>query len=245
MIDEEILGDEEEDEEEIEAPEGYELAEPPARKQPNALHEIQDWTNRTNRLLLRTLSRLVRYTDFWEYRDGRNHQRQLAHNRFTALLSLAMADLFTEYPEDRKAAVLQTTKTWIKDLRSHPQFEPIKETLTGVMRHLKETRGIDGWAELLEDAAAQEAASVGLFAKSIRDKQSGLDAILDRRSAKKGRGGEQATVQILLPPSFESSRERTLEIEAEILQRRQHLFPAGEDVIDASFIRVPEDVPEI
>ena len=238
--DDEVLEDETE---ESAAPEAFELDEPAARKQPNALHEIQDWTNRTNRLLLRTISRLVRYTDFWEYRDGRNRERQLAHYRFTALLSLAMADLFTEYDDKRKAAVLQATVTLMRDLRAHPQYEPIRQRLTDVMRELKETKGIDGWAGLLEDAAAQEATSIGLFAKSVRDKQTGLDTILDRRSAKKGRGGEQATVHIVLPPSFESSRERALEIEAEILERRQKLLPEPAETIDASFIRVPEEAP--
>lgn len=241
MIDDEVL---EEETEESEAPDAFEIDEPAARKQPNALHEIQDWTNRTNRLLLRTLSRLVRYTDFWEYKDGRNRARQLAHYRFTALLSLAAADLFTEYDEKRKAAILQATVTGMKDLRAHPQYEPIRLALVEKMRELKETKGIDGWAGLLEDAAAQEATSIGLFAKSVRDKQTGLDTILDRRSAKKGRGGEQATVHIVLPPSFESSRERALEIESEILERRQKLLPEPAETIDASFIRVPEEAPQ-
>lgn len=216
----------------------------PARKQPNPLHEVQAWSRYTHRILMRLVARMVPWTEFWEYQDEEGREKTLAYYRFEALLGLAMADCMTEYPDKKKSQILQATQAQIEKLRNHPQYEPVRTRVMETMRRLKKTRGIDGWAELLEDIASTETAAIGLFSSSTRDKQAAIDTFLDRRSAKKGRGGEAGQVHIHLPDSFVSTRDRALQIEAEMRSRIGEAEGPKQiegDVIDATYVRVPDD----
>lgn len=210
--------------------------------QPRALQEAQDWLRYTHRQLLKLLVKKVRWSDFWEY-EHRGKSRQLAFSRFEVLMNIALGDLFTDHDDKKLAQIFGAHEKWLPENREHPQFEPIKAALRQAMADVQAKKGIDGWAELIEDAVGQEVAATALFAKSGREKGAAQDAILDRRSAKKGRGAETSGVHIYLPAGFEMTRDRALQIEAEIRQRQQTYLPPApdEDVIDASFVRVPDD----
>lgn len=210
--------------------------------QPNALREAQDWLRYTHRQLLKLLIKMVPWSDFWEY-EYKGKSQQLSYTKFEVLMDLAMGELFTDHDDDKLAKIFGVPEKWIPENREHPQYEPIKAAMRAAMERTKAKKGIDGWAELIEDAAAQEVAATALFAKSGREKQGAQDALLDRRSAKKGRGAETGAVHIYLPDGFERTRDRALQIEAQIRQGRQAFLPPApeEDVIDASFVRVPDD----
>lgn len=215
---------------------------PAAKRQPSPFSEIANWTRYTHRMLLRTMAKMVRWIDFWEYEDQKGRKKILSYPKFESLLALSMADLFTELDDEKKSSILRATRSQVKDNRLHPQYETIKEAVLGVMEKLRATKGIDGWASLLEDAASQEVGYTALFAKSGREKQRALDAILDRRSAKKGRGGEGSEIHLHLPPGFLENRERSRELEASILEKKKLL--ASDEVIDATAVRVPDDEDE-
>lgn len=211
-----------------------------AHHQPNPIQEAENWLRYTHRMIFRMIMQLVRWTDFWEY-THKGKTKQLAYYRFEFLLQLAMADLLTEYDDKRKASVLLSTQEWVSKLRSHPQYEPIRDGVRKAMQRIKETHGIDGWAELVEDQASMTVAATALFSKSGREKQVAADALLDRRSAKKGRGGEGPEVHLHLPPGFEATRDRALQIHAELAARKALPSSIEDDFIDASFIRVPDE----
>lgn len=224
---------------------------PSAKRQPAPFTEIQAWTRYTHRMLLRVMGKMIRWVDFWEYEDAKGRTKMLPYYQFETLLALSMSDLFTDLPDDKKSSMLQATKSQLEAQRKHPQYEVIRQAVVDLMRRLKETRGIDGWAELLEDAASQEVGGIALFSKSGREKQNALDTVLDRRSAKKGRGGEGQEIHLHLPESFVSTREEALRIEAEIKEKRKLLAESTEDVIDAEAqevdatrVRVPDDEAE-
>lgn len=246
MIDEEDL-DFDEDEDPGDNPAfGGEPPSTPVRHQANAIRESGDYLRYRHRLLLRLISRIVRWIDFWEYEDKKGKTRRLSFLRFEALVKLSMAELFAEYTDKDLAKILGILPGWLKSSREHPQFEPIKEAVAEAARKLRDSKGVDSLAELLEGDVAIEVGATALFAKSGREKQGAQDALLDRRSAKKGRGGEAPSIHLHLPEGFQATRDRALEIQAEILKDRQRYLPAPEDdVIDASFVRVPDDdLPE-
>lgn len=244
MIEDKDLSYEDEDEETpASAPDfGGQSRSTPIKHQANAIRETGDYLRYRHRLLLRLISRIVRWVDFWEYKDDRGETKRLSYLRFEAIVKVAMADLFAEYEDGKLVKILGVFPTWLDSIREHPQFEPVRDAVAEATRKLRDARGVDSLAELLEGDVAIEVGATALFAKSGREKQAAQDALLDRRSAKKGRGGEVASIHLHLPEGFQTTRERALRIEAEILKERRLSLPAPEDdIIDAAFVRVPDD----
>ena len=153
-----------------------------AHHQPNPIQEAENWLRYTHRTIFKLIIHMVRWVDFWEY-TYKGEVRQLSYYRFEFLIQLAMADLLTEYEDKRKASVLLSTQEWVSKLRSHPQYESIRDGVRKAMQRLKETKGVDGWAELVEDQAAMTVAATALFSKSPRERQVAADALLDRPKA--------------------------------------------------------------
>lgn len=216
------------------------LSQDAARDQPNAILEARAWLRYGHRMLLRLAVTLVPWLDFWEYKDSKGKDKHLSFAHFEGILSIALAELATDYDDEKLARSVNATKKWIHNMRQHPQYVAIRDATADALRRLRQTRGIDSWAELMEYAAGKETAATALYGKGMA-KQGAVDALIDRRSAKKGRGAEGAQVHIHLPPQFESTRDRALTIEAEILRREPRLLPSADDAIDASFVRVPDD----
>jgi hypothetical protein len=186
-------------------------------------------------------SRLLRYSDFWEYGEG----ELLSVEQFSALVDLACLALFHGNPDDKAAGKeLNIAAGEVAAARAHPQYESIRSGLEERFRAVAGSRSIKDWAEVLESELSLEMAELALDPGTKgRAKTDAASAFLDRQSAKAGRGDEGGRV-LLIPENLVTLIEQAQRVHASWHETHSsRLLPAAveDDVVDATILLVPED----
>lgn len=193
-------------------------------------------------------SRLLRYSDFWEYGDG----KLLSVEQFSDLVKLATLELFHGNPSDEDVAYfLEVTPEEICAGRKHPQYQPVRDGLEARFRQLAGSRNMKDWSGVLESELSLEMAELALSPNTKgRQKTDAAAAFLDRQSAKAGRGdGEQAV--LFVPKDLLELMERAQKSlrSWDEAQPQKLLVDSNEEVVEgevlASRLNVPRDEEEV
>lgn len=172
-------------------------------------------------------ARFVSYQGFYE---------DCGVDEFRVYLGLAVYDLFTATTEDMKARNLGVRpaerlagyRTSAGRTSGKPVYPRVVEVLRARAAELALPATLDEWAEKLEDIASRDLAHLAMAAPIPRDRLAATEAILDRRSAKRGR--EVSPTVLILPDRLAD------ELRAGLGFLAEHR-PAGE--IDAGKLNVP------
>jgi hypothetical protein len=150
-------------------------------------------------------SRLLRYSDYWEYGDG----ERLSVEQFADLVKLASLELFHGNPsEEEIAELLGISPSEVRGGRSHPQYEGVRDGMEGRFRDLAGSRNMKDWADILESELSLEMAEIALSPSTKgRQKTDAASAFLDRQSAKAGRGDGEGRM-LLVPTDLLELMER-------------------------------------
>lgn len=150
-------------------------------------------------------SRLLRYSDYWEYGEG----ERLSVEEFSDLVKLATLELFHGDPsEEEIAELLGISPSEVRGGRGHPQYEPVRDGMEGRFRDLAGSRNMKDWADVLESELALEMAELALSPSTKgRAKTDAASAFLDRQSAKAGRGDGESRM-LLVPTDLLELMER-------------------------------------
>lgn len=192
-------------------------------------------------------SRLLRYSDFWEYEEG-EETKFLSIEQFSDLVSLAALELFHGNPTAEEVAdLLSIDPPGVEAARRHPQYGPIRESFEERFRAVAGSRDMKSWGDVLESELSLEMAELALSPSTKgRQKTDAASAFLDRQSAKAGRGDGEGRV-LIVPKDLLELMERAQETwQLWEGQRPQKLLP--EEVHDAEYeevsatrLNVPED----
>lgn len=196
-------------------------------------------------------SRLLRYSDFWEYEEG-GEGRRLSIEQFSDLVSLAALELFHGSPTPEEIAdLLAIEPPEVEAARRHPQFQPIRDGLEDRFRAVAGSRNMKQWADILESELSLEMAELALSPSTKgRQKTDAASSFLDRQSAKAGRGEGEGQVLIVPKDLLELMERAQATWKLWEDQRPQKLLPEGE-VVEAEFeevsaarLNVPQDEEE-
>lgn len=194
-------------------------------------------------------SRLLRYSDYWEYGEG----QRLSVEEFSDLVKLATLELFHGDPsEEEIAELLGISPSEVRGGRRHPQYESVRDGMEGRFRELAGSRNMKDWADILESELSLEMAEIALSpATKGRQKTDAASAFLDRQSAKAGRGDGEGRM-LLVPTDLLELMERAQKtMEAwkgkqtpqRLLVERSEEIIEGEGEVLGSKLNVPTDEP--
>lgn len=201
------------------------VGEKPKPKDESPLTEAVAAVHGDARAFVTMVGRFVSYRDFFKLEDG-----VLSVGAFRDLVGAAIFDLFgSDLGDEQKASKLGMDTAKLESLRQHPTFPGVSEKLMEAATDLALPRTYEQWAEKAEDLLARDGMRLAMLSPDAKVRQAANQEFIARRSAKKGRPGEQ---KVLVIPD---------KLFREIEAGMKALGPAQkvDSEIDASVLNVP------